>query len=408
MNRSFLALLTLTIVAFGSTAFAAEVVITPVGGEVRVNRYTAGDQTELRTSARQGAFAAVWLSDRRDTLGERSGIQLSARVFGNGAGREFSIVRRDPGVYLQYPSVVGSAEGYLAIWNEGAGIWARRLSTEGRPVGRPFSLRGSDGAVVAAAVGADDSIVLVSLTYLCAEECYQRAVAWVHGAAGEPLSGPIRITEVSRAPATHDQSVSVASDEAGRVSVAWAIENPLEPDGAMALWTRRFTVAPLRLEAGRQLADGVVDGAVSSSPSGKRFATWLTWTGDGASMLWRELTSRGRGLRQRKVVAASDRSLLRPAIAVGPTGHSVVAWSSFLADTSGWDVRCRAFAADGSRSEIVIVNGLREGFQDKPRIAMTDADTFVVTWESLGADGGWDLFARYFRLQAGTLESVDQ
>lgn len=92
-------------------------------------------------------------------------------------------------------------------------------------------------------------------------------------------------------------------------------------------------------------------------------------------------------------------SVTRPSIAMNPSGWFIIAWDGDPNRASDDDIHARLYDPNGTpRGEPFVVNTLREGPQQWPRLAIGDANEFVVVWEADTGDpnAATDIFARRF------------
>src|SRR5262245_9602304 len=116
----------------------------PIGGEFHVNSYTAGAQTVPQVAGDgTGNFIVAWTSDGQD--GDRHGIYVQRYdSTGAPAGGEFRVNTYTTG-YQALPSVAADAAGnFVVAWTSQGddghdwGIFARRYTAAGNPLGLPF------------------------------------------------------------------------------------------------------------------------------------------------------------------------------------------------------------------------------------------------------------------------------
>lgn len=91
-------------------------------------------------------------------------------------------------------------------------------------------------------------------------------------------------------------------------------------------------------------------------------------------------------------------SQFAPAIASDAAGNFVVAWQGTDGDGSGFGVRARRFAADGTPATAELaVNATTGGDQVSPSVARLADGGFAVAWTSNGQDGsGFGIVVRRF------------
>ncbi len=97
----------------------------------------------------------------------------------------------------------------------------------------------------------------------------------------------------------------------------------------------------------------------------------------------------------------------RPALAVHPNGTAIVAYASLHLPDTMYDVHARWFPAVGSPSSEVRVNTTTTATQSWPAIAVAPSGESVIAWESWDQDGGdRGIYARRFDA-AGTAISAE-
>ena len=75
---------------------------------------------------------------------------------------------------------------------------------------------------------------------------------------------------------------------------------------------------------------------------------------------------------------------MNPAVAMTDDGIAMIVWQDDWADSSGWGITGRAFAADNTPlTEEILINTTTKGNQSNPDIAENDG-AFTVVWEGRG------------------------
>lgn len=94
-------------------------------------------------------------------------------------------------------------------------------------------------------------------------------------------------------------------------------------------------------------------------------------------------------------------SVTRPSIAMNSRGYFVVTWDGDPARASEDDIHARLYHPNGTaRGEPFLVNTIRPGTQQWPRVAMNDANEFTVVWmHDTGDPNATEIAARYFDSQ---------
>jgi hypothetical protein len=91
-------------------------------------------------------------------------------------------------------------------------------------------------------------------------------------------------------------------------------------------------------------------------------------------------------------------SVTRPSIAMNARGYFVVAWDGHPSRASEDDIYARLYDPNGvPQGEPLVVNTIRGGPQQWPRVALGDGNEFVVAWEhDVGDPNAAEVAARYF------------
>ena len=99
------------------------------------------------------------------------------------------------------------------------------------------------------------------------------------------------------------------------------------------------------------------------------------------------------------VVNSKDTGQQRnPSIAMAPDGHFVVAWEDESDNAATPQIFVRGFNADGQQAFADRNVDKLAGVNHRPRIAMADDHSFVVTWEAAdSADGDFQVMAKGFK-----------
>jgi hypothetical protein len=142
--------------------------------------------------------------------------------------------------------------------------------------------------------------------------------------------------------------------------------------------------------------------ALAFGPSGSFTIVWESFgqDGDGWGVYARRFNASGPLGGEVQVAASSAGNQRRPAVAVQPTGHLLVAWEG--PDGSGPGVFLRRFGSDLSAPGTAIqVDSAPAGFQASPSLACDDSGNVIVAWER-----GSDVVARRFDRLLSSLSSV--
>lgn len=240
------------------------------------------------------------------------------------------------------------------------------------------------------------------------------------GAIGVAWQGPgldgedifLRLLDPNEAPTTDDLLVTVdgagrqlypsLAGSAGAFVVAWE-SRETTPDGDRTLVCAQLFDPNGAGLGGRILVEEpFCDGRyadVALDAAGNFAVTWLRETGADTVMV-RRFDPNGVPIgAPLEVSTAGIASVTRPSIAMNPLGAFVIAWDGDPNRASDDDIHARLFDPNGvPRGEPFVVNTIREGAQQWPRAAISDAGEFVIVWESAGEDPNTapEIFARRF------------
>ena len=208
--------------------------------------------------------------------------------------------------------------------------------------------------------------------------------------------------------ASNQDEPSVAMDDNGNFVVAWTSygQDKKDTDGVFA---QRFD------------ANGVAQGGefgVNSTNNGNQSTPLVAMDADGDFVVvWQGAGSGDTvgvfGQRYNAAGVAQGSEFLvnstttdeqsTPAVAMDAAGNFVVAWHSLNQDGAGYEIYAQRFNAAGTAQGTEFrVNTTTASDQNYPSIAMNDAGSFVVAWQSYDQDGS--LYGIYGRVYdaAGT------
>jgi hypothetical protein len=212
-------------------------------------------------------------------------------------------------------------------------------------------------------------------------------------AAGAPVGADFRINEITRE-RQGDASVAMRGD--GSFVVVWAGRGRGDQDGVfMRLFSAGGTATTGEILVNQTVAGRQGLPAVVFAADGSIVVAWEgNGAGDFAGIFVRRFSASGTPLAGESLVNAP--SSLRqgdPALAVQSDGSFLVAWTTRGIDGSGYDTFARRFSAAGQPvSGEFRVNGNRAGDQKAPDVAAADNGAYQVVWTSKGAgDDGWDV-----------------
>ncbi|MBP2233286.1 VCBS repeat-containing protein [Azospirillum agricola] len=375
----------------------------PVGGEVRINTTTAGDQTYSVLSALEdGGWVVVWQSPGQDG----SGLGVYGQIFNADGSRRGGELLVEQVVYMdQYqPAVTGLADGgFLVSWGSaspsgsGWGLYAQRFLADGTRIAGQFQVSDAiagDAGYPEVAARKDGGFVVAwvqpDLTTATTNDYELMTRAFTANTAQPLLLGHDGLTTCGTSVASTAlfDSSHPQGDRwtAAGLQQFTAYEFIDTTDGA--------TTGFLTLDNVRQATNQNI--AVSASDLDR--VRWNAGAGTGTDVVrvrgfdgqqwssWADsrMTSllAGNTLNagvQSKVAGALPVELI--SVAVLADGSSVVAWSSAYL-YAGSDVIARRYDAQGNPiGSAFTVNTTTPYDQGRPSIAALADGGFVITWQ---------------------------
>jgi hypothetical protein len=418
----------------------AEVAAQPValGGEILVNSYTTGDQTEP-TVASDGAgnFIVVW-SGSPPPVGE--GAIRGQRYDSSGAaqGTEFQV--SDAGVSASSPSVAMAPDGsFIVAWLESEPkIAARAFDGSGVPQGTAFRV---DTTIFDYAHGYPQAYQdIKEAPEVASNQNGEFTVVWTGGYTsylyfthhrrtvfGQQVdgSGALLGTEFKVGSNSYyfSDAPHVAADGAGEFVVVWTeiTSYTYYQSGSQYLRSANFEVRARRFDDGGVPTvdvfevgeDGRFGPRVGVEPGGQFIVAWAnTDTPDGSQVFARRYDETATELGTEFLVSTPPSSVggqvnagaVGVDVALEADGRSLVTWTSggagFEGNTDGSSngLFAQSFASIGAPlGTEIAVNTYATGAQTRPVVARTDVGTFVVAWNSEGQDvAGFAAVARQF------------
>jgi hypothetical protein len=313
----------------------------PLGGEFRVNTTTTDRQRYPSVAAASaGSFVVVWQSGAyAATYAQRyssAGAPLGSEVKVNSTGA------------AAQPSVASDSAGdFVVVWQEtsATGVFGQRFSSAGAPAGSQFRVDAGDSTDVVSTpkVAADSTgnfVVVWADNGLGGDGSANGVFGRRFSSTGAPLGLPFQVNTYT----TGSQlDASVASDGTGNFTVVWRDESQNIVAG------RRYSSAGAPLTGEFRVDTGTFGGefpSVSSDAAGNFVVTWTDLDGSGLGVLGRAFASTGAptGLPFR-VNTDTTGGQLHSATALASGGAKlVVAWDSQSQDGSSDGVYARRFS----------------------------------------------------------------
>lgn len=362
-----------------------------IGPEFQINTYTEGRQDGASVAATADGFVVVWNSYGQDGAG--SGV-FGQRFDSSGGpvGDEFQ-VNTATELDEDYPVVGMRPDGtFMVVWERVTGTIPELSSLRGRIFGADGSPTGDDFPVgshwtstrLLPSIAGDGQGRFVVVWH-----AYDGSLWGVFGqrfdSDGLPLGGEFLVNSYT----TNRQFYpSVAADDAGNFVVVWLAD--AEGGYDLEIVGRRFDPAgePIGPEFPVQSDTSAfgVSPVVAMSGTGEFVVVWENeqMAPFDRDILARRFDAGGTPLESEFLVNVyTVGTQYAPAVTVSDSGDFVVTWSSEDQIGPPRDVLLRHFTADGRPvSSELLVNTHTTGYQEKPGIAATGPDEFVVVWSS--------------------------
>jgi len=321
-----------------------------LAAEVQVNMRTSGSQANPAVAVEtSGGSIVVWSS--YFSTGGRSNDILARRLdsLGGFAGDEFQVNVLREGNQTE-PAVATNPHGDFAVAWQGPGldqedIFLRLFNPNGEPDTNELLINPrTAGRQLYPSVAMSDSTIV--LAWESREVVNDVNTTSVRALVFEP-NGAAGGEEITADTTSYDcRYPEVAVDGSGRFAIVW-----VQDRGSRPIMARLFDP--------------------NGAPTADAF----------------------------QVNAEDIASMTRPSIAMNSAGHFVIAWDGDPNRASDDDIYARLYDPSGlPAGEPFLVNTTRTGTQQRPQVAMNDANEFVVVWEHETDDPNTatDVFARRF------------
>jgi hypothetical protein len=318
----------------------------PLGGEFRVNTYTTSIQTGGAVAMDgRGRFVIVWASDRGDG-GDFDVLAQRYDAGGAPMGGEFRV--NEFTAAEQYnPTVAADATGdFVVVWSDSSGRdgdargpFGRRFDASGAAIGSDSQINTyTTGAQWAPAVGCHPSGAFVVTWGSSGQDGSGEGVfAQRFDAAGQRLGGELAVNTYTTGVQTASR---VAINAAGEFVIAWFGPGPGDDNGA---FLRRYDAAGSALGAEFRVNTNTILSqarpAVGYDAAGSPVVTWYDTFADGAfdtgilaQRFTPDWTRRGAEFHVNTYTPGTQHT---PALAVDGAGNFQIAWTSQNQDGSG-------------------------------------------------------------------------
>ncbi len=317
------------------------------------------------------------------------------------------------------PALASTAEGFVMVWQSylqdgsGQGIYGQRFDADGNKIGTEFAVNtttaGDQSAPQVTALADGGFAVVWEAPGTSGTEIWMQRFA----ANGSTLGTETQLNTVTYSTQSQPDITLLGN---GDLLVAWTSYNNLSGTGySYDIYARLFdgtTGAAKGAEflVNTELASTQDVPQVSATADGGFVVTWASATsgtagdGDGEGVFARIYAPDGSGgyaatgsESQINTYTASTQT--DPSVTGLAGGGSVVIWSSYDQDGSGWGVFGQILDASGTPvAPEFRINEERSSTQDDPQVVALDHGGFVVVYaDASGLDGsGWGVIAQQF------------
>ncbi len=336
----------------------------PLGDEVMVNTTTEGNQHDPHVAvAADGSIVVVWDSGA-DQDGDQRGIYGQRfDALGMAVGGEFLVNQITAGDQNDAVVAMVADQGFVVLWEidaagpSGEDVRGRRFSVDAVALGDEFAVNqitGFDQEDVAVDADAAGNFVVV---WESGDDTDDIIAGRRYDVDGLSLGPEFTIDAAATSGGRFDPDVAVAPD--GSFVVVW--EDDAEEPGDLALFARFYDSAGVALGDRFQIdsfAGGMQERPrVDLDAAGQALIVWesVAQDGSGPGIIISRFDSAGNQTCPELVVnTTSAGTQIRPFVAVGATGRTMVVWDSTGQDGSGTGIVGRtvatAFFADGFES----------------------------------------------------------
>jgi hypothetical protein len=391
----------------------------PLGGEARVNSFTALTQSNAAVAPLAGGGYVIAFVSDYNALGDIYQVVLAQRFSAAGAAIGDDILVT-PGDITDSPVsevvVTGlTGGGFVIAWSQTnpqafqtnpGGVFMQRYDANG--VAQGGNVR------IAAAQGADGYLgdpAIVSLAdggYIIAWTGEPGALARRYNSSGTAVGGVITFDASGQNPA-------MARLANGNIAVAWS-----DSDGSgSGVFKGIYNVSTGALSSVAQVnvqtTNGQTDPAVAVLADGSFVVTWESVTGDGSGsgIYARRYNSSGTAQGGEFLVNVdTDGNQVNPSIAPTPSGGFIISWTSNLNDGNGNGLHAATFDASGTRvGDEFVVNQTQAGTQqgsngEGQAIAQLTNGRIVATWDGQGPGDTIGIFQRQYEVDVNDLPNA--
>jgi hypothetical protein len=363
-----------------------------VGPEFRVNTSTTDGQGYPRVGRDgSGNFVVAWTEA---TVSEYSVRARRYTDAGAPLGAEFR-VSTSGGYDI---GIAPTGTGFVTCWTDSSTAMCQRFSSAGDPAGGTFSASEVTGSSFHPHV-ASDGVGNFVVVWFGSDANNGGVFARRFSSTGEPLGGDFQVNTTTYG---YQGAPSVASDSNGTFLVAWR-------DFNLALNTNHIFARRL-MSTGEFVGDAFrvdtsfegTDPDVAMSSAGDFVVVWdAVADGSGRGIAGRRFSSSGVPLGEDfRLNAGTTGEQYNPSVAFDSTGGFTVGWHD------RHKISARQFKSTGEpkTSVDILVNSYTTGTHKATSVSAGSTDVFIA-WESDGQDGSQG--GVYARLYTGTCKSAD-
>jgi hypothetical protein len=403
-----------SIAATLGTHFAVLGQANPAGPELQVNSYTVSAQRFPSAAAEpDGDFVIAW----DDAYQDGSSYGIFARRFSSGGvalASEFQVNTFPIGAQRMPSAAVDGDGDFVIAWQSssaaGYEVYLSRFSSGGTNLTGEIQVNiyTPDQQLNPAVASETDGDFIVTWLSLTQDGANGGIFARRFSSSGTGLADEFQVNTYT----TGDQrnpSVSAATN--GDFVVAW--QSNLQDGAGSGVFARRFSSAgaPLtgELQVNTYTPDDQANPSVAVSTSGAFAVVWQSRDQDGfgQGVFARRFSSSGAALANEFQISAYSTGRERnPSVSAGANGDFIVAWDDSA--TGVQNVFARRFSSAGAPlTGNFQVNTHTPDYQLFASVAASASGSFVVAWESQGAQDGdlEGIFAQ--RFGGGAVLDVD-
>ena len=368
------------------------------GKEIQVNKYTKDQQwyPDIAMNAK-GYFFIVWESEFQDKdAGGIFGQLFNSQ--GQKVGKEFRINKTIESVQGSPAVAMDRAGNSVVVWEcygkdgDGYGIFGQRFNQSGKKVGKEFQVNTTfDNHQLFPDVAMDaNGNYVVTWTSVKKKKNMFEVFAQRFSKSGKPLGDEFQVNTY----VTYNQWLSqVSMDKKGNFIIVWESEHQdYDAGGVYAqLFSKKGSKVGEEFRVNTSTLSVQGTPAVAMGIRGKFIVSWESFWHDGNNygIFAKIFDSKGNALSSEfQVNEYITNNQILSHVAVDRRGNSIIVWESFEQDSSDGGIYARRFNKDGiGIGNEFRVNEYTQGNQGSPRVAMSYAGNFVVTWESYKQDG---------------------